>query len=607
MQTVSQEWKDNQNQQLVSESFVEISLDMSNPDALTEASVDTTGSTGVLPISNPAHIVDGTDREITTYATLEQNLWLLDGSRKIIPTSNYEDCGYIAYGMSGSLGMFAIAPFVYIIFPSVQENEIPGVTITWSEALSEYPTRFKVTAYNGDVEVASKEVTDNTDVKSLVWLNISGYDRIGISILNWCLPSRRPRIESLLTGISLIYNKNDIFSFSHSQEVDPISATLPKSTISFSLDNTSGVYDVDNSKGIFQYFVGNQEIKVKYGYKIGNRVEWIKGGTFYLSSWEAKENGRTADFTATDILATLNKQYDSVIYYKDGVSLYDLATDLLNYANLPLQSDGSVRWLLDDSLKNVITTACLPQDSIINCLQLVANAGACILYVDRNGVIRIEKRKTDNVDYVISSNNSYNKPEKTLSKPIRQIIINVYEYAVDTEESVFGFHSISWSLPSNVPQDVIIDYSDGATMVEPRLETRLSNATINSVEFYLNSCHINYTRGTDKLSNYIWVYGKLVKISNYKITIPVSDTGEDIVIDNPLISDRTTGEAVGEWIKNYLTNVQNLSFSWRADPRLDAADTIKSNGIYNDNNVVMTKVKYSYNGAFRGTGEGRVT
>ena len=291
MQTVSQEWKDNQNQQLVSESFVEISLDMSNPDALTEAYIDTTGNVGGegTYFCKPEQIIDGTDREITTYATLEQNLWLLDGSRKIIPTSNYEDCGYVDGSISSTLGNFyPISPFFYIVFPSVQEDSIPGVTITWSEALGEYPTRFKVTAYNGDVKVASKEVTDNTDVKSLVWLNISGYDRIEIDILNWCLPGRRPRIESLLTGISLIYNKNDIFSFSHSQEVDPISATLPKSTISFSLDNTSGVYDVDNSKGIFQYFVGNQEIKVKYGYKIGNRVEWIKGGTFYLSNWEAK-------------------------------------------------------------------------------------------------------------------------------------------------------------------------------------------------------------------------------------------------------------------------------------------------------------------------------
>ena len=63
---------------------------------------------------------------------------------------------------------------------------------------------------------------------------------------------------------------------------------------------------------------------------------------------------------------------------------------------------------------------------------------------------------------------------------------------------------------------------------------------------------------------------------------------------------------VAEWMRDYITHRQSLSYSWRSDPRLDCLDVIGSRDAFTDNNVIMTKVDYSYNGAFRGSGEGRV-
>ena len=39
---------------------------------------------------------------------------------------------------------------------------------------------------------------------------------------------------------------------------------------------------------------------------------------------------------------------------------------------------------------------------------------------------------------------------------------------------------------------------------------------------------------------------------------------------------------------------------------LDALDIVTNENDFNKNNVRMTNVEYSFNGAFRGTGEGRV-
>jgi hypothetical protein len=49
-----------------------------------------------------------------------------------------------------------------------------------------------------------------------------------------------------------------------------------------------------------------------------------------------------------------------------------------------------------------------------------------------------------------------------------------------------------------------------------------------------------------------------------------------------------------------------LDSSWRADVRLDALDIVKNTNSYNTNNVRMTNVEFKFNGAFRGTGEGKV-
>jgi hypothetical protein len=49
-----------------------------------------------------------------------------------------------------------------------------------------------------------------------------------------------------------------------------------------------------------------------------------------------------------------------------------------------------------------------------------------------------------------------------------------------------------------------------------------------------------------------------------------------------------------------------LKSSWRADPRLDVLDSVANQNDYSTNLVRMTEVQYTFGGAFRGYGEGRV-
>lgn len=522
---VSNAWKGNQNKALVNESFVEISLDITDPDIREDATINDNSS---IYISNTAQVIDGLDKVFTPYCTLEQNLWLLDGSRKVIPSTDYGDCGYIGNVLSDEKCLLSNSPIITISFTKVHLHSVPAITITWSSIFNEFATDFIVTTYNGDDVVNVKEVVGNTLVKTIVEMEIVDFDRITIEVLKWCLPNKRIRIEEIFIGMNKIYSKKELFSYEHSKVIDPISASLPKDEILFTIDNLDNSYNPMNPNGLSKYLMERQEVNTRYGYKLNNgQIEWIKGGSFYLFEWDSPQNGSTASFKARDLFEFLTTMYYDGVYTPEGVSLYTLAERLFEKANLPLHRDGSVKWRIDETLKNIFTTAPLPIDTLANNLQLIANAGCCVMYQDRDGIIRIEPIKNEITDYEITLKNSYSKPNIEMSKPLKEVVISYYDYSED----------------------------------EP---------------------------------------------TEYETIIANEVNGETIVVVNPLITSSDRAYIVGHWMREYLRHRMTLLFNWRADPRLDALDIIKTINYFTTHSVRMTEIKYSYNGSFKGSGEGRV-
>lgn len=531
MQEVSQSWKDTHKQTLLNESYVEISLDIADPNSIKDASAEANGS---IYISDTPEIVSEVDTPVIPYGTLEQNIFLLDGSRKNIPENEYLDGGFVGDVLSNEECVFnEKIPIITINFTTLHTKIIPGITITWGTAYNEYASSFIVTAYDdNNTIVAEKSVIDNTSITSIVMMDIVNYKRIEIRILSWCLPNRRARVDEVFIGINKVYTKTDLMSYSHSQSVDPISTSLPKMEIKFSIDNSDNSYNPYNLGGLAKYLTERQELKTRYGLKLNdNTIEWVKGGTFYLSEWYAKQNGISAEFVARDLLEFMSTTYNDNITEIKERSLGELAEQLLESANLPKLSNGNNMWFIDSSLYDIKTKAPLPKDSIANCLQIIANMGCCVIYPNREGILHIEPITNNSTDYIINSFNSYSKSEITFSKALKEVIVKVYTYT-------------------------------------------LTNDGVNS-------------SSVDKI-------------------IHISDEGESITIDNPLVTDNDRADILGNWVGNYLKNRITLRSSVRADVRLDALDIVTNENDYGTNNVRMTNVDFTFNGAFRGTGEGRV-
>lgn len=510
MQIVSADWIDNQNQNFTTEGYVEITLGVGDPSAQEDANATDNGHEAFSDVDD---VLSSDWITPTKFASLEQNIWALDGSvTSFIPSSPpYGEQGFIGDELSDENGQFLSNPTIEITLNSVATNTIPGFFIRWSEAYNEYARAFSVTVYNGLSVVDSAVITDNTSATSTIELEVNNYDRVVIEITEWCLPYHRARISSILLGIALIYSKSDIMSYSHEMSVDPLSASLPKSEITFEVSNLNGEYNPDNPVGYTQYLMERQSVKVRYGFKINENIEWIKAGTFYLSEWDMPQNGITASFTARDAIEFMSDTYSGIT----NGTLYQIATAALTQADLPELPDGSDRWVLDDSLKNITIPTGLDfgEKNIAEVLQLVANAGMCVFYQDRDGILHIEPLSYVLTDYRIDTFNSYQNADSSLTKQLKDVVVKGYTLSVGT-------------------------------------------------------------------------VGETQKVDN--ILIPYTELAN-----------------VAQWVADYLTNRNILNGEYRADPRLDPLDMVTCVNQYATSEVLITLVKYTFNGAFRGSYEGR--
>lgn len=409
MIAVSDAWKDIQQRFLLPESYIELDCGITDDEA---QSLAVASGTDEAVISNTSTVVGASN--VTKYATTELNLWSLDGSHTILPTSGVSDNeGYVSnIESTGS---------VTLSFSEIRTPAISGVTITWSEKYGEYPKIFSVIGKNGDSVVSEVTVTDNKDKVSLVYIPMANYDSITVSVHEWDLPHRRVRIEKIVIGHVLTFSKKDLLSFVHEQDGDLLSGKIPKYSIEFSLDNSDGRWDPNNPTGMARYLSERQKITVRYGLDVNGVAEWIKAGTFYLSEWEAPPNGLEARFVARDGFEFLiGIEWWSALASTMSYMVTNVTRSLWPSGSSILYDTSLIDYRIDYSpsyTNNVVNTSA-------EIVQKCANAACAVLRCDRGSNLFIEPLNETITDYTIPLALSYTYPEIALSKPLKEVSVD---------------------------------------------------------------------------------------------------------------------------------------------------------------------------------------
>lgn len=420
MEHPSQKWLNKFSETLVPETFIKIFYDSTEPGVQKDASASADSQT---LFSNVSGITSESDkRSIAKYATGEPNLHLLDGTFLLPPASgsSANEAGYISRDIVSESNH----PKLTFTFSRLHTRTIPGVTILWSETLNEYAKSFKLTAYSGDTQVSTITVNDNNSVRAEVDWEISGYDKITLEVLSWCLPDRRARIEWFMVGFRLTYTKNNLISYTHESNRDPISGQLSKDSISFSLDNSQQTWNPLNPQGMYRYLYERQLVTVSYGMDIDGTTEWINGGKFFMSEWSVPANGIEASFVARDALGFL---MDSAYIGRKSGTLYDICIDALS--RLP---KNTASYSISDELKDYTVDISKENNSSYknsDILQTAANAAGMVLYQTREGEIRIERPTffagSSSEVYEIDPMNNYKWPEITFSPRLKDVSCSV--------------------------------------------------------------------------------------------------------------------------------------------------------------------------------------
>lgn len=416
MVEVSDRWKEKFNETLVPESFVEITCGITEPGINKKATIVTSSA---APFSTFHNIALSDNASISRYSTGEPNLTVLDGSCSIVPSSPpYGTTGFL----SAEIFDDSSHPVIRLELPSENKSSIPGVSICWSTAFTEYATDFSVSAYLGAKKLKTVTVNGNKSIRSDVEVELSGFDAVELEVLKWCLPDRRVRVEQVKIGRYLVFDKTKILSYSHSSARDPISGQLSQESISFSLDNSDRTWDSVNPQGIYKYIYERQPVTVRYGMDVDGKTEWVSGGMFFLSEWSVPANSIEASFQARDAFLYLSSTKYTGRKYG---TLYEMCYDALEL----LEAD-EITFDISDELKDYSTDITSDESTYHNSdiLQLAANAAGMALYQTRDGVIKINRvygADASNPVLDIPVLNNYSWPEITFAQNMLNVVTTV--------------------------------------------------------------------------------------------------------------------------------------------------------------------------------------
>ena len=331
------------------------------------------------------------------YCTCDQDYTTVDSSMYFLPRDQE------AVVLNQGIVTEQLLGPIEIRFPV--QYDIKGLTVEFGKA---YPVDFRIESDNNTVEI-----TGNTDGHFVTEEIFDGATFLRFTPSVMVNGQSRFRIHMITMGIGIYFDNRKIKSATKKEHISPIMEELPTIDFSLTVNNKDRAFDIENEESTVNFLEIGQAIEVLYGQAMDDgSIEWLPGATLYLKEWSADDE--EMDFSATDRFDGMDNIYYRGQYRAEGISLYDLAVDVLTDAAV----DYREYWI-DPYLRDVKVSNPMPAVSHKEALQLIANAGRCILYQDRAGNIFLKSSfipdmtpASDNETYFSHASNVLDKTTK---------------------------------------------------------------------------------------------------------------------------------------------------------------------------------------------------
>lgn len=589
---VSTKWKDAIQAQFRYPAHIQLTLDVQPPGLREGAQVETDVTESITSTDS---IFDGLRGPIEPVATFEPDRWIGDGSM-YLPSEDTSLNKPLEW-WSNNCGFTEVQ--LTLLFDQVYT--IPGMYIAWDTETNSWPTKLNLKGYNQEGTLIN--TYDITTINSPTYYFdavFSNVKKIDMTITEWSKPNWRVRITEITCGVFLQFDNNKVSQASLNASTNLISSELPKLSVKFDINNYDKFLDPLLKEGYSKFLAERQLVSVTWGFSVDNKtIEWMKPWSLYLNTWQIPTDSQTMQVTAGSRLSFLTNKYVKGLYTGSTKTFKTLALEVLQNSDIIKNSDTEIPWELDDILDTLYTRAPAPSENVNAVLQLIANATGCILDINPvNNNVRI-RSSCATTDYTITKLQQLGDPAYTISNKLKSIKVGLRTFSPKTTtEQVYKFEGrIAGKYTLN------IDYNSNNIVNSPTAS--ITGATIVSQQYFARHAIIVInTSSTTEKDVVLTISGKVVEESTMYIqTYNDADvvSGDEIVIDNPLITEIATLNRIAEVAKNYFLRRKTAEVTYIGYPELETGDTLSFVTNYGDFNADVSKLTLDFNGGFEGT------
>ena len=370
------------------EGYIEILMYTPNT-AIQVSDVTSTDKLNICDITTISNIDKFTS---STIATLEENLWLLNGRFMIYQGETVN--GYISNSISDNSGNFSTNPMMRIDLAHTANIEDFSIILN-SAVPSGYPKSIIIRCYDssdnllgtfnkniewqeatGEVDEEDNPIYQTKLLDSLpsvnFEINTDDVSYLTIEFVSTRFRHRRIRVSSIIFGKAVVLNQEQVLNVEFTDKTSYVCDTLPSRTFSFDVNNYTGIYNIDNPSNGYVKLNRQTRVRFRNGYNVmgyvydnngyvemqngrpvidslqdGEIIEWDNWKELRLMDVSANAD-ESATFTAGSLLDIMEDTYTKEIYGGESRTVNELVGDILRFEGLDL---NSVEWSSDGIVK----------------------------------------------------------------------------------------------------------------------------------------------------------------------------------------------------------------------------------------------------------------
>lgn len=379
--------------------------------ALADATVTTNDNQGIGSVGLFTNQTEQSD-----YGTFELNQFILDGNKSVLP-DNPNNIAFWSEELSKDDCTFETNPKITITFK--KQHTSAAITLYFEDNT---PAELKITWYT---IVGTKLVTETFYPDSLIYVcnnQVQNYGKIEIEFVRTSFPKRYIKLQYILYGKYIVWDKDMIQTAKVQEDIDVTSATLSINEADISIVDMNNDFDAENENGAWKSVQKTQEVSLS---------EYLDGkiipmGSFFIDDFSFAKN--IAKFKLIDAIGLLDKYtfYEGQIYNSVRAEVILKAI---------FATAGITKYAIDKEVGNTLLSGYLAIQTCRKALQQVCFACGAVADDSRSDIIKVYKPDRY-VKSTVGTDRKFNGNTKvSLEKYISGVNIEMKNYALEEKTS----------------------------------------------------------------------------------------------------------------------------------------------------------------------------